>query len=59
LNYQKSYEYRDQDRNGRIDFIEFINITHKLDSNDANQEINDVHIFLELLFDMFDRNHNG
>ncbi|CAF0776535.1 unnamed protein product [Adineta steineri] len=49
----------DQDRNGAIDFIEYINLTHKLDSNNINPQNHDETIFFELLFDMFDRNHNG
>ncbi|CAF1360878.1 unnamed protein product [Rotaria sp. Silwood1] len=49
----------DQDRNGTIDFVEFINITHKLYSNDIYDHNDDEQIFFGLLFDMFDRNHNG
>jgi Ca2+-binding EF-hand superfamily protein len=50
---------RDQDRNGAIDFTEFIYLTHKLNSNNINQQNSDEHVFLGLLFDMFDRNNNG
>ncbi|CAF4448404.1 unnamed protein product, partial [Rotaria socialis] len=48
------FAFLDQDQSGTIDFEEFMRITHKLDSNDINE-----HIFLELLFDVFDRNHDG
>jgi Ca2+-binding EF-hand superfamily protein len=46
----------DQDRNGTIDFREFIKLTHTLDINEQND---DERIFFGLIFDMFDRNHNG
>ncbi|CAF1058587.1 unnamed protein product [Rotaria sordida] len=49
----------DRDRNGTIDFVEFINVTHKLDSNDIYEHNDNGQIFFGLLFDMFDRNHNG
>lgn len=34
-------------------------LTYKFDSNQIPSDTDDAHIFLELLFDMFDRNHNG
>ncbi|CAF2629489.1 unnamed protein product [Rotaria sp. Silwood2] len=49
----------DQDRNGAIDFVEFINIAYKLDSNDIYEHKDGEQIFFGLLFDMFDQNHNG
>jgi len=50
---------RDQNRNGTIDFTEFINLTYKLDPYDDNGKNDDEKIFFGLIFDMFDRNHNG
>lgn len=50
---------RDQDRNGKIDFPEFIKLSYKLDSHDNNGQNDDEQIFFGLIFDMFDRNHNG
>ncbi len=53
------YFLRDKDRNGTIDFIEFIKLTYKLDSNYDKGQTDDERIFFEFIFDMFDRNHNG
>ncbi|CAF1079167.1 unnamed protein product [Adineta ricciae] len=48
----------DQDRNGGIDFMEYMLLTCKLDSGQMNVN-DDENVYLGLLFDIFDRNHNG
>ncbi|CAF2045944.1 unnamed protein product [Rotaria magnacalcarata] len=53
------FAFLDQDQSGTIDFEEFMHITHKLNSNNINEQNLNEHIFLELLFDVFDRNHDG